>query len=889
MESLSVSALANRSRRYRSSTSASNPPAVTKATEVLQSLLEKLDNVVRARETSNGYPELLSLLQLVRQIHQHVTATAPPCPAQDDFRHLAGYQRLLDALRAYSGFYNPQIRSLEEKRSFFELLHVVLAILSATFREHHGNRRYFKHKVEGAGWEALEQIIASVGLGGSDLDLWTNCQLFGKLLSFALDDQRLDELCQAVAATAAPNAQVEEDAKEKSVYRAADGTEIISFDATIVEKELARIITSTTVLSNPEIMRATIDFWESIPRDAGSDDDLAAVMVLTSVRLASSASFHNLTALHGTGVLSRFLSLYFGQDSRLSSFERGLVLDLCRSLMHLGINRLSDVQLLLSRQDSTTSQFCLDTAARYNGPPFVQFDLSLNGHSSIELPSLGRSFPPQSSAGYTFTAWIRVDRFDPLSHTTIFGVFDATQTCFLLAYLEKDTQNFILQTSVTSQRPSVRFKSVRFKESRWYHIAIVHRRPRTMAASKASLYVNGEFAEQIKSQYPAPPPLSNASTDSFASFNSNANRTHPVQAFLGTPRDLSTKIGRGLVFSKWSLASAHLFEDALSDDFLAVHHRLGPRYQGNFQDCLGGFQTYEASAALGLRNEMLHPGKEESSSDILKAIRDKASSILPEHKVLMSTLPTAIFRTDGQFLDSFLFRSLSRNAASNLFQLTTKSGTAVSVNAALPCVNDALVRVHGVAVLSGDPIVATPYNFDDNFWRIGGFTPVALKLVERAKSAEEFLRSVELMFLSIRKSWRNSEAMERDNGYAILGMLLRAKLGYATAGTDVPSWRLLLTPEERDRSGFQLLSLVLDFVGYKHANPVESFIVNPLAYRILLIDFDTWRKAAPITQELYYKQFVTFAVNSKYHEFNSRRLQRMRKYNGMQYSSRDLD
>lgn len=888
MESLSVAAIANRSRRYRSSTSASNPPAVTKATEVLLSLFEKLESVVQNRETASGYPELLPLLQLVRQIHQHVTATAPPCPAQDDFRHVAGYQRLLDALRTYSGFYNPQIRSLEEKKSFFELLHVVLAILSATFREHHGNRRYFKHKVEGAGWDALEQIIASVGLGGSDSDLWTNCQLFGKLLSFALDDQRLDELCQAIAATATPEVHNDENTKEDIAYKTTDGTKISKFDATIVEKELSGIITSTTVLSNPEILRATMDFWESIPRDISSDDDLAAVLVLVSVRLASSASFHNLTALHGTGVLSRFLSLYFSEDSRLSSHEKGVVLELCKSLMHLGINRLSDVQMLLSRQDSTTSQFCLDTAARYNGPPFVQFDLSLHGHSSIELPSLGHSFPPQSSAGYTFTAWIRIDRFDPFSHTTIFGVFDATQSCFLLAYLEKDTQNFILQTSVTSQRPSVRFKSVRFKESRWYHIAIVHRRPRTMSASKASLYVNGEFAEQIKSQYPSPPPLSNASTDSFASFNSNSNRAHPVQAFLGTPRDLSTKIGRGLVFSKWSLASAHLFEDALSDDFLAVHYRLGPRYQGNFQDCLGGFQTYEASAALGLRNEMLHPGKEENSSDILKAIRDKASSIMPEHKVLMGTLPTAIFRTDGQFLDSFLFRSLSRNAASNLFQLTTKSGTAVSVNTALPCVNDALVRVHGVAVLTGDPVVATPYNFDDNLWRIGGFTPVALKLVERTKNTEEFLKSVELMFLSIRKSWRNSEAMERDNGYAILGMLLRAKLGYATAGTDIPSWRLLLTPEDRDKLGFQLLSLVLDFVGYKHADPVESFIVNPLAYRILLIDFDTWRKAAPITQELYYKQFVTFAVNSKYHEFNSRRLQRMRKCMETQQNASDF-
>lgn len=876
MESLSVPKLASRARRYRSSTSASNPPAVTKATEVLQSLFDNVAEALQEQE-SNGYPALPPILKLARQIHQHVAATAPPSPSQDDFRHLDGYRRLLNALRTYSGFYNPQKRTLEEKKGFFELLHIVLAIFSATFREHHGNRRYFMHKVEGGGWASLEQIIASVGLGGSDSDLWSNCQLFGKLLSFSLDDQRLDELCQAIAATAQP--EEGNTSGEEAVYRKDDdGTKITQFDVATVEKELSRVLTSTSVLKNPEIMRSTVDFWESMPRRPGSAENLASVVVLNTMRLATTASFYNLTALHGTGVLSRFLALYFTDDSTLSDYEKGVVLGLCRSLMHLGVNRLADTQLLLSRQDTTTSEFCLDIAAKNNGPPFVQFDLSLYGHSSIELPSLGRSFPPQSSAGYTFTAWIRIDRFDPNSHTTIFGVFDASQTCFLLAYVEKDTHNFILQTSVTSQRPSVRFKSVKFKENRWYHVAIVHRRPRTMTASKASLYINGEFSEQMKSQYPLPPSLASVSTESFASFNSHSNRTNPVQAFLGTPRDLSTKLGPGRVFSKWSLASAHLLEDALSDDFLAVHYRLGPRYQGNFQDCLGGFQTYEASAALGLRNEMLHPGKEQNTSDILKAIRDKASSILPEQRVLMSTLPTAVFRTDGQFLDSFLCRSLSRNAATNLFQLTTKSGTAVSVNAALPCVNDALVRVHGVAVLTGDPVVATPFNFDDNLWRIGGFTPVALKLVERAKNADDFLRSVELMFLAIKKSWRNSEAMERDNGYAILGMLLRAKLGYATAGSDIPGWRLLLTPEERDRLGFQLLSLVLDFVGYKHADPVESFIVNPLAYRIMLIDFDTWRKTAPITQELYYRQFVTFAVNSKYHEFNSRRLQRMRKY-----------
>ncbi len=261
----------------------------------------------------------------------------------------------------------------------------------------------------------------------------------------------------------------------------------------------------------------------------------------------------------------------------------------------------------------------------------------------------------------------------------------------------------------------------------------------------------------------SPPPLSNASTESFVSFSSSSTKTNPVQAFLGTPRGLAAQLGPGLVHSKWSLASGHLFEDVLSDDLLAVYYRLGHATRGTFQDCLGGFQTYEASAALGLRNEVFHPGKDDNS-DILKAIRDKASTIVPEHKVLLSTFPRAVFSADGKVMESLLFRSLSRSAASSLFHATVKSGTAVAVNGAVPCVNDALIKLNGVSLLTGDPVVATPYYFDDNLWRLGGFTPVAIKLVERSSTSDELLRSVELMFHCISNSWRNSEAMERDKG-----------------------------------------------------------------------------------------------------------------------------
>ncbi|CAJ2504012.1 Uu.00g114060.m01.CDS01 [Anthostomella pinea] len=866
--------MSGRTSRYRSSTSASTALTTSKATEVLQRLLDNV-NACLSFTTGNGYPDPEQLSKHIRQIQQHLSATTPPSAVQDDFRHLRGFHLLFDVLRSFSGFYNPQKRSESEKKSFFDILDAILSALSAAFGSHPGNRRYFRTRVEGGGWDALEQIIASIGLGGSDSDLWSSCQLFGKLLAFSLDDVALDRLCCDVASAGIETRRSEtaasgpEEGDLKSHHDAGSEDPIVA-----IENAIENTVGPKSTLHNPEVVRTIVDFWESVPRDQKLAENLASLMVLKVLAAIVAVSNINLSLVHETGVLSRFLRLAFDANSALNDAERGIMLDLCRKLMPFGMNRLMDAQLLLLNPSISSADFCLDMMHKHSSPPFIQFDLSLHGHSSIELPSLGRPFPHQSSAGYTFTAWVRVDQFDPKSHTTIFGVFDSTQTCFLLAYLEKDTRNFILQTSVTSSRPSVRFRTFTFKENKWYHIAVVHRRPKTMTASKASLYIDGEFVEQLRASYPNLPPVSNASTESFASFTSNSNKTLPVQAFLGTPRELSAHSGAGMINSKWSLATAHLFDDVLSEDFLAVPSRLGVHYQGNFQDCLGGFQTYTASAALGLRNDLVDASRDDS--DIMKVVRDKASHLVPEQHVILSMMPSAVFLEREHFGNSQLFRSLSRGPANTLVQMVLKNGTGIAINTALPSINDALLRSNGVAVLAGDPIVAAPQFFDDALWRLAGFTSLALKLVERASSADALVRAVEMVFKCTNSSWRNSEAMEKDGGYAILGLLLRTKLGFAGSTSENVTAKLVLQSTERDKLCFQLLSLVLGFIGYNHREPLESVIINPLAYRILLLDFDGWRRCVPIIQELYYKQFVAFAVMSKYHQYNNRRLLRMR-------------
>ncbi|KAK7962509.1 beige/BEACH domain-containing protein [Apiospora aurea] len=861
--------MSTRPSRYRSSTSASTPSFVSKALEVQQKLLDSVAAVLSTQR--DPYPDIQELVTWLDQIKQHLTAVKPPSSVQDDFRHLHGFQRLFDILRAYSGFYNPQKRSQDEKESLFRLLDAVLGVLSAAFNAHPGNMRYFRTRVESGGWEALEQSIASIGLGGGDLDCWTSSQLFGKLFAFALQIPTLGGFCQKTIFEDMP-VMIGNDDLGEDAPKSEEGPDPEEQTA-LIQDAVRTVIGSATKLQYPEIIRTVVDFWISMPKGSESQSITVSLLVLRVITEVITASTHNLCLVHDTTVHSRLLAISFDKNAGLSRAEHKLVMDICRSLMSLGVKRLADAQALLMNSSPEASEHCLEMVQEHQDPPFIQFDLSLHGHASIDLPSLGRSFPPSSSNGYTFMAWIRVDEFDPKSHTTIFGVFDATQTCFLLLYLEKDTRNFILQTSVTSRRPSVRFKSFAFKEKRWYHIALVHRR-KTMSANKAYLYVDGELVEHLQATFPSPPPLANGSTESFASFASSNNKTMPVQAFLGTPRELSSHLGAGIVSSKWSVATAHLFEEALSDDYLAVPSRLGPRYQGNFQDCLGAFQTYEASAHLGLRNDLVTPGKD--GSDLIRVIRDKAGYVMPENRLLLSLMSSAIIRERDSFSDSQLFRSLSRGPSHALSQMTMKSGTGIAINTALPSINDALIRSSGVAVLSGEPVIAVPRHLDDAMWQLAGFTPLALKIVERASNAESLTRAVEMIFRCVNSSWRNSEAMERCNGYNIMGMLLKCKLGLAPTGAENITARLALDDVEKDRLSFQLLSLVLEFVGYDHKNSLNSIIKNPLAYRILLVDFDVWRRCVPIVQELYYKQFMTFARNSKYHEYNNRRLLRMR-------------
>ena len=756
---------------------------------------------------------------------------------------------------------------------------------------------------------ALEQVLASTGIGaaaGDDgiTDDQGEDRLFDCLFAFAMDEESFGSVFGTIRHHLAEKATREsstgngetarppvDGSSSENQHTATYGTASTKTSQTgadivrIVRDRCHTLIGDKPVLRNPEIIPTILALFFSLYRQSAvgrRQSPINSIWLLVVLQHVADSSEYNLVALHTTGVLSDILRCV--DDDSLPPLDTSVLLSLAGTLIELGITTLEDAKYLYrsANKSSNVADFLLRALRSSKKPSHIQFDLSLHGYASIELPTLGRTFPPTTaSSGYTFAAWIYINRFDIHSHTTIFGAFDASQTCFVLAYLEKDTQNFILQTSVKSSRPSVRFKSTVFREGRWYHVGLVHHRPRTMSSSKAALFVDGEFVEQVKCQYPSAPPTAGTSADTFPSLSSSNVKQSPVQVFLGTPQDLSSRLGSNVVSTKWSLASFHLFEGALSDDLIAVYYRLGPRYYGNFQDCLGSFQTYDASAALNMRNEYLHAGKEDKS-DIVAAIRLKASGVLPESQILLNISPLAILDDDDRnnIDDSRLVKNLSKQAAHNLHQFTRSGANAIAINMAVPAINDALTQSHGVAVLTGEPVVVVRSALDDASWRIGGCASIGLKMIELAKTREDVVRAVDILLESVKDNWRNSEAMERQNAFGILAALLSVKMGN---GLGVPVGEAVeLRPvdggvEEQQKLGFQVLSLVLGFVGYKHDKPDDSIIVNPLAYRILLVDFDLWRKAAPVTRSQYYKQFGVFGVRSKYHQYNSKRLFRMRK------------
>ncbi|KAI5303732.1 hypothetical protein KEM56_007246, partial [Ascosphaera pollenicola] len=888
--------------------------------------------------------------------------------AKQIFRSLSGFATLIRFIALLRDAYHPNAHhlSLQDRKILLSLVSDTLEVIAEVLRENPAKKRYFKRAerknrllLESALRDICARLDYDVDVANPTRDYVETEQFFSSLLAAGLGESILCDFLPRIRKRV-----------EKAV---ADSTQPISRQS--VQAATHSIFGSSEIVENPELLSPLVTLWLDLSsKDIRRFTIHRLALPICLLQLART-SLRNRCALNSIGVLSSILPLigskpaFIPPDHAIAAAVPGhtaeeiqIYRDLATELCHDGISLLSDTADVFRRAHTNpeVSSFLLAAIKNSKHPPCIQFDLSKHGFSCLELPSLGRQFPPtginfgggsggvvgqisgvgslvdggvgtgvgggshsaSASPGYTLSLWVKFDSFDPEVHTTLFGAFDTDQTCFILLYLERNTRKLVLQTSLDSPFSSVRFRSTVFEEGKWYHIALVHmRNHKVPASSRANLFVDGEFVEQLKAEYPSTPtPVTSPQT---------GRLTHPrVQCFLGTPEDLAPNIGKGASTLRWSLANAVLFDQAWNDDLISVFCHLGPRYHGNFQDCLGSFQTYKASAALNLRNESLHPGKDEGS-DIVTVIRQKGSKVIAEGSILVNFSPMGLLENtaeEARDLDKddhvdnldecMLLGSLSRQAARNLTAVIHSAGNPVMINAAIPSINSALTLPQGMAMLTGDPVVCIPHSIDNISWSLGGCFAVHLSLIEAANTPELLVNAVDMIFETVVDNWRNSEAMEKENGYSVLAVLISEKLGVSSSwaavgsasagggamtsspassspvlgrersgsssayGNLVAGWStqpvVFTSQKERTAVTYHILTSILSFVGYDFSNPRRSCISNPLAYRVLIVDLEVWRLSDRSVLELYYGQFVNFAATSQFHQFNTRRLSRMR-------------
>ncbi|CAG8433004.1 6306_t:CDS:10 [Ambispora gerdemannii] len=798
--------------------------------------------------------QTLSRLDLKMKIHilSSMRRILVACPEMKDvFREAGGFVCLVSLLISLEDVYehlskqdnNHTIKEQEQSGAIIDLengdlQHQTIEILKGIFfvfvdamSNHDFNRRFFSNSI---GFKSVEDAIRLTEILGPS---GSAEHLFGILFGFALEDE---SVCDIFV--------------EKCVVNDSQPSKFNEAHQLKINKAFGKVIDE---IRNPGVI-PTILHLQTYVR---YNETLSYEIYEALISLAF-ANRRNQVTMNQSGVVEILLRRLFSIPESVSEselelrnipdkMEKRTLTRLAQRLIEMGVST-TEIRFLFEQfenSNETSEEVFIDAdgspmsvmdmvffgVQRSRWPRFVQFDMSPYGFSCLEMSRLtDRQFPPTSS-GYTFLAWLDIESFDPHINLTLLGLSDDEQRCYLHVYIEAHTHKLVVNTS---PKQGARFDNHEFRTGCWYHIALVHHRPRAGSISSMSLYVDGRFVENSKCQYLGQP-----------------TPNKPIRTFLGTPSDVARQLGKGKSTLAWDLGPCYLFEDDIDGDIISVFYHLGPRYSSNFQDSLGQFQTYQTSTLLNMKLDAMSRKRKDANIELdhlamVNAIRGNNSQTLPEEKIIFSFSASNVL-VSGQNV-SILGSGLSEGTIQAL-----EIGSAnkkVILNAAVPKVERALRVAHGLAYLKGDPIIAIPYGMDDSIWKIGG-SAVVLRLIEKAETTKDLYKAVCTLIELIRFSWRNSEDMERIHGYEILAFLLKQK---------------------HELLSLELLNLLLVFVGFNPISPTDSVIVNPLAYRFLILDFELWKRAGETVQRAHLQQFTAFIHLSLHHHFNAKRLSKMR-------------
>jgi len=795
---------------------------------VLLSIHDSIANlrVEVGRLTSSSPDQIQHISDLLRLLR--------PSLIQDDglpqaaFRDSGGFEVLIDLLQSLDGSFASDGVLPAIETALHDLICAVFELISQALTNNVSNRGDLGKNSHGDAWNDVGTALVETGILAK---LEAQERVFGLLFWLALHEDNMKGLFRRARLTS----KRAEDIDMHATYKSLTGS-------------IKQIIDSSEFLYVPEIVPIIVRCWMLIrnqPNNSADSTELASLVVLALDHICQ-ARMHNLVAMHSTGILDVVLDCL--TNSAPDTLMNLALKNLFGTLMKAGLNSASQaVSITRSAEKRDDVRIMLQKQILLDTLPRLDFDLSVGGFAAIEFAELGTTFPPREE-GYSLGLWLKIDKFDPTCHTTLFGAFDANQSCFVLVYLDKDSRQLVLQTSVSSARPSVRFKILSFEPDVRYHIILTHHR----ASQLASLYVDGKLLEHVDCLYPRPP----------------ADKSRPVQAFVGTPWDLATRLGRNISSLKWSLSSLYLFSEVLNLEVVLVYYMLGPAYDGNFQDGLGSFFTYESSSRLTLLEERQH-GRVAAPQSVSKFIRSKR---LESNLVLGLTSPL-LFSVDSPRAQLLL--KAGKNVAF-VKQHMQQSTNGFIVNSSVVNLRDVLAHTRRLGHLTEGVIGSRPKGVLDHYWRLAGGVPILLSMIAGATTMEDMLQHLRTTFRALSCSWRLSEAFEKEHAFAILIWIIRVKLNDDTVKAEHIYLKVIEVEDISDQGMSSLLHLVLQFVGINTESPESSMLINPLAYRIMILDCMLWNRPFVKCQQMYYQHFITLLETSRYRRFNTRRLSKMR-------------
>ncbi|ORY31849.1 hypothetical protein BCR39DRAFT_525741 [Naematelia encephala] len=486
-------------------------------------------------------------------------------------------------------------------------------------------------------------------------------------------------------------------------------------------------------------------------------------------------------------------------------------------------------------------------------PSFVFRGGSGDTLGGLEMRDLGRSWC-HPHKGFNFSCWVNISKLNhpiTLLHVSQVG---AKRPLFRIRILE-NTQIALYssvytapseeETSVTTETPEADVDEIvcsapdaLIPHGQWVHFAVGCRKPKGLELAETRIFVNGVRVGALRMRFPVPIP----SVPPTSGPQLNAKPSVPLEAIrisIGREYDISPgckaekaeSMGR-TEENEWMLGRTLLLEEAVPEDLVLLMHHLGPRYNGNFQEPLGKFLTYEAATSINVY-----------LSALAQAASDKRLFTLPANSLLVRAI-----RQGPAFPEEAILLSL---AAGNVLPSrpvdAASAPPSACVNSAVPHPFRARQLRHGTARIVGSISAFEPTPLDDSVSTVGGGV-VVLKMVDMAQTTDELSACLSILKDMIKDSWSASEEMERIRGFETLAAILRPKMGLMV---DVICAKIILS-----------------MLGVNMDKPGMATVHNSVAYRALGLEFELWSLAPLGVTSLYLQHFEYLLQTSKHSRFN---------------------